>query len=162
MKRVGSLAFLLSVTLATAMSGCQESGWPFAASAPQVVSAAEGMVVSMEVPRRIFRVGEKFVVNVTIRNLLKKQQIAIMADSGAPVYVRLFRHTGLAWDQMKRYPETTTMVMTPWTLAPLEQRSYAVQLTVEPDWPTYEPLRLTAEVNGEKKIKAFATIEVVD
>lgn len=119
----------------------------------------DGLSVSVEIPKRNFNTGETFVATVTAENRTK-MPIEIIARTGAPVYLRLWRHTGLTWQEVKRYPEAATMVMSPWTLAPGDRRVFVRQLLVEPDWPTAELLRLTAELNGRDEVAPALVIEI--
>lgn len=119
----------------------------------------DGLEVSLDVPKRNFKPGETFRVKLTARNTTK-DPMRILATTGAPVYVRIWRHTGLGWEEVKRYPRAATMVMSPWTLEPHSVRSFVMQLTVEPDWPTAEALRITAELNGRREAAPGVTIEV--
>ena len=102
--------------------------------------------------------GEQLHVEVTARNLTKKP-ITINARSGAPVYVRIWQDAGR--DEVERYPRTEMMVARPWTLAPRAERSFVLSIPVEPNWPTGEILRVTAELNGRGDLTPSVHIEVL-
>ena len=119
----------------------------------------DGFSVSLDIPARTLTRGESFSVTVTATNSTKRP-MQIVSTSGTPVYVRISRHTGLVWEVVKTYPEASTMIMNPWTLDRESSRSFVMQLTVEPDWPRGEPLRLTAEINGRSEIAPGITVEV--
>ena len=142
------------------LGGCMgPAGGP--AQNSRVINSVEsdGLVVTIELPKRVFAVGEEFAVGVTARNITSRP-IIINSASGAPIYARLLRHTGLNWEQVKRYPKTETMLMNAWRIEPGSQRSFVLTLTVEPDWPTGELLRLTAEVNGISDLSAGVALQI--
>ena len=64
------------------------------------------------------------------------------------------------WEEVKRYPQAETTTMNPWTLEANSHRTFEMQLTVQPDWPTGEPLRMTAELNGRKDVSPSLTLTV--
>lgn len=121
---------------------------------------AGGLAVRIEAPKTTFLRGEEFKVAVVARNTTQKP-MRIDAVTGAPVYLRIWRYTGLGWEQVKRYPQVATMVMNPWTLEPRSERRFELNLVVEPDWPTNEALRLTAELNGRGDVVPGILIAVV-
>ena len=41
-------------------------------------------------------------------------------------------------------------------------RTFVIPLTVPPDWPTHEPLRLTAELNGVDDLATGLLVKVDD
>ena len=151
--RISAACLLLTTAM---LVGCAGSG---ADLRPVNTVEVDGLSVSVEILKRDFNIGETFVATVTAENRTK-MPIEIIARTGAPVYMRLWRHTGLTWQEVKRYPEAATMVMSPWTLAPGDRRVFARQLVVEPDWPTAELLRLTAELNGRDEVAPALVIEV--
>jgi len=117
------------------------------AAAPANAVTAGNLRVSVELPRRDFVVGESFSVTVTAVNL-GQSAITIPAESRAQVFVDISRRTPLGWEELLRYPPAPAVVMCPWTLGPGQQRSFTLNLTVEPHWPTNELLYLSAELNG--------------
>jgi len=119
----------------------------------------DGLKVTIKVPKRSFVTGEQFRVLITACNTTR-HPIRIPAAGGAPVYVRIWRHTGLSWEEVKRYPEAATTIMTPWTLPAGQKWTRIMNLTVEPDWPTGELLRVTAELNGREDASPALTVEV--
>lgn len=126
---------------------------------PVSSDSADGLTVQLEVAGDQLTTGERFDVKVTAINL-SNAPITIPSRSGALVYVRLFRHTGLYWQEVKRYPQAETTIMSPWTLQANSRRTFEMQLTVEPDWPTGEPLLMTAELNGRKDVAPSLTLNV--
>jgi len=129
---------------ALALSGCADRA---GIEVDKATVESAGLSVSMEMPKSSFVVGESFALAVTAENKTLRP-IPVYPDSGAPVYVRVWRHTGITWRQVKRYPPTAVVVMKRWELSPGGRRRFTMKLTVEPDWPTGEPLKLTAELNG--------------
>ncbi|HAU38714.1 MAG TPA: hypothetical protein DCX07_13485 [Phycisphaerales bacterium] len=132
------------VTLAALAGGCKPKEMT---SRAINTMTADGLEVSIELPKRDFRSGESFNVIVTARNI-SGGPLAIEASSAAPVWLRLHRHGAIGYDEIRRYPEAVAMVLSTWTLAPKQARTFTYRLTVEPDWPRHELLHLTAEVNG--------------
>jgi len=154
---MGITKFLLLPLTAFVLGGCG-SHEPVDVSPPNSVEI-DGLKVTIKVPKRSFVTGERFQVLITADNTTR-HPIRIPAASGAPVYVRIWRHTGLSWEEVKRYPEAATTIMTPWTLQPHQQWTRIMNLTVEPDWPTDELLRITAELNGREDASPALTVEV--
>ena len=126
---------------------------------PTNVTEIDGLAVSLNIPSRLLTMRERFVLTVTAHNRTR-QPMQIEAETGAPVYVRIFRHTGLVWEEIKRYPTSTTMIMSFWTLQPGAKRSFMMDMTVEPDWPVGEPLRITVELNGRAEVSPGVVVEV--
>ena len=120
---------------------------------------SDGLAVGIELPKREFLTGEVFETTVYAVNKTR-EPIAIEATTGAQVYLRIWRKTVVGWDEVKRYPQAAVLVMTPWQVAPRETRRFTMRLTVEPDWPTHEPLRITAELNGRPAISPGMIIRV--
>ena len=104
--------------------------------------------------------GETMHVTVTVKNLTDAP-VEITANTSAPVYLSVWRETGVGWETARRYPEMAAMVMTPWTLRPGAQRQFDYDLRVEPDWPTHEMLLLQAELNGRRELAPSVMFEVV-
>lgn len=150
-----SVSLLLLVVAAT-MPGCRRGEM---ASVLRNSVEADGLVVSIELPKRSFTVGERSEVVVTATNTTGKA-MTIFASSGAPVYLHIWRHTGLSWEKVKRYPRTATMVMTPWRIEGRGERRFVMPLTVEPDWPTGEILKISAELNGRPEASPQLTFQV--
>lgn len=147
---------LLALLVVAGAGGCASVG-------PQPIGNTveiDGLAVTVEVPKRQLQVGQQFRVLVTVENRTK-EAMRIPAASGAPYYIRIWRHTGLAWEEVKRYPEAVTMIMSPWTLEGKSTRTFAPILTVAPDWPTNELLRITAELNGREQASPGVNVEVL-
>jgi hypothetical protein len=155
MKNVAIVAMLVA---AGTLVGC-EPAEPKTQSDRINAAEVDGLEVTLEVPRKQYSPGEKMNLTVVARNTTERD-MRIEANTGAPVYVRVWRHTGLGWTQVHRYPEMTTMVMNPWTLDAESRRTFPMNITVEPDWPTGERLRLTAELNGRAKAQPEVMIHV--
>ena len=119
----------------------------------------DGLSVSIELPGRTFTVGEQFKVVLTAYNTTNKP-MEILADNGSLIYVRIWRRTGEVWEDVKTYPTATIDVKSPWTLDPHTTRSFTMELTVEPDWPRGEILRVTGELNGRTEVSPGLTVEV--
>lgn len=137
------------------LAGCEAPKPPPAACPGIDNSGCDGpLTVTLKTAQRNVVRGDTLCVNVVISNTDKKECVAITATTGAPVYVKLYRKTAVGWEEVHRYPENAAQIVTTWTLGPLESRSFPMNLKVEPDWPTNEPLRLEVVVNGRPKLTA--------
>lgn len=148
----------LSVSLG-AVAGCRPGR---ALPLQQDIVAQEtkaALMVELRLPRRNLVRGETLPVTVVARNLTK-EEIVIPAETGALVYVTLWRRTEAGWEQVKRYPQMSAQVLSHWRLPPKSSQNFPLKLPVAPDWPTGEPLRITAELNGRPEIKAGGIIQV--
>ena len=148
--------WVLGVVGMTVMGGCAGEEIDIR---PINTAEIDGLAVSLEVSKRTFDPGETFTVTVIAQNRTQRA-MRIVAASGALVHMRIWRHTGLGWEEVKRYPQAATTALTPWTLKGNSARRFALQLTVQPDWPTGELLRLTGELNGKAEASPGITIEV--
>lgn len=150
---------LLLLMLSLAAAGCflRKAEPP-----PQGIVAEQtedGLKVELRVPQRDLVRGQTVPVTVIASNLTGKE-IVVPASSGALVYVSIWRSTATGWEQVKRYPETAAELASPWRLAGKSSHTFPVNLPVAPDWPTGEPLRITAELNGRPGIAPGGIIEV--
>ena len=127
---------------------------------PPNAAALGGLVVTIEVSKEVVVRGDQVKVTVLARNDTD-EPMRIVARTGAPVYVRVWRKTFLGWEPVKRYPEAATMVMNPWTLAAESERKFELNLPVDPDWPSNESIRLTAELNGREEVSPGVIIEAI-
>lgn len=152
--RTHLLGQALLVTLM--LIGCNGAEVPLGSDSAE----AAGLMVRIQAPKTTFLTGEEFKVVVVARNTTHKP-MRIDATTGAPVYLRIWRHTGLGWQQVRRYPQVATMVMNPWTLKPRSERRFELNLVVEPDWPTNEALLLTAELNARGDVVPSIFIGIV-
>ena len=67
----------------------------------------------------------------------------------------------MGWDCIKEYPLTSTIVSRPWKLTGKRARVFRPELTVEPDWPTHELLKIQAHINGREDLAPTVCIEVL-
>ncbi len=150
---------ILAAAAALAASGCQEPA-PLPAAPAGVANSAsnQGLTVELRAPTRQVVWGQTLTVEIVARNTTA-EDIVIDADTGAEVYLRLWRLTTGGWEQVKRYPATPVMVAWRWTLPPGGSRSFQRVLQVERDWPTGEALRLTVELNGRPDVAPGAVVE---
>jgi len=111
---------------------------------------ADGLKVQIQLPGRQFQTGQMLRVNITAINTTKKP-IEIHSPTGAPVLVRVLRHTMLAAEQVRVYPRSATANILSWTLPAGQCRNFALRVPIEPDWPVEEVLHVTAELNGYGK-----------
>ena len=152
------------IVLGAVLAGCYEPVEPTAPIPPDTrtaTAAGDDLIVTLGLPKTTFETGERFRVSILAANQTD-QRLRIQADSGAPYFVSLWRYTGTGWDKIKRYPVTPQMVLSEWYLAPFGTRRFAPMVTVEPDWPTRELLRLQVELNGRPDVAPWVSIEVVN
>jgi len=138
-------------------SGCVGQG--DVASSPFSVAGQKDLKLTLRMPWRTVAIGERIEVVVTAENT-SDEPIELVSRSGASVHLRIWRYTGLAWQQVKRYPEATTMVTTVWSIDPGSQRRFVIPITVEPDWPTGEVVAMTAELDGRPDVVPRLTFHV--
>jgi len=91
--------------------------------------------------------GQAIDAMVTITNLTDRP-VRIDSPTSVRLYVYIWRYTEAGWTKILRYPQSELHVVTPWGIAPDASVGMTLPLVIEPNWPTYETLRLTAAVNG--------------
>lgn len=161
-RHVQSSTALVLCLLAVGLAGCPPRRLPPGGAPPPPAAASVvsgGLSVGIVVPTRHLAAGDEFEVRLVARNV-SGAPIRIKAPSSTPIIVKLWRHTGVGWEEVKRYPRTDMMVMKIWTLAPGRERAFALRLRVEPDWPTGELLRITGELNGRPDAVPGVTLDV--
>lgn len=126
---------------------------------PATSPAKEHLAARLELPGRRFAVGDQFKIRFIVSNP-SSRTIKIPAGPGAPIKVRIWRRTGTQWDEIKIYPLAAELTTRPWQLAPGAKRSFEMLLTVEPDWPTQDPVAVVAELNGRPGLQAMGIIKV--
>ena len=145
----------LAIALAV-VAGCERN----VAHQRQVLAArAEDIRLTLSLSTTALAAGQDVRVIATAVNNTRRP-LEITASTSALVIVRLWRQTPSGWTQVREYPETALQVLHPWTLAPGEQREFEWTLTVEPNWPPNEPLRMTAELNGHPARSAPVALRV--
>jgi hypothetical protein len=155
MKRFAITAALLSVALAAGCNGGDMAN----VDAIHNTATADGLAVTLKVPERKAHWGQELPVRVVAENTTGGD-IRINATSAALVKVHVWERVGEGWDMVKTYPEAAAMVMSPWTLEAGQTREFPLTIPVERSWPTGEPVRLTAELNGWAKATPGGVIEV--
>jgi hypothetical protein len=153
-----TLTTMLAMLLLTAAAGCQPAR-PAADEGFTVGAVNQGLLLGVNLPGRYFARGDTVPLTLLARNVTDRDMV-IHADSGALVYVRLARHTSMAWQEVKRFPAAAVTVARDWKLPAGGSHKFVMNLDVTPDWPTGEPLRLTAELNGRDDVQPAALIEV--
>jgi hypothetical protein len=152
-----TLAPALALTLSAALAGCPRGG---PADGTGARAVGDGLAVELHAEPNVVLPGERLHVVLTAENV-SPRPLRIQAPSGSPYFLRLWRHTGVDWEHLKRYPQADVQMLTPWTLPAGASRRFDVSLPVEPDWPRGEALRLTGEVNGREDVRAALTIRVL-
>lgn len=153
---------LLTCLLAAALAGCPPqagSGRPGLSPVASASAVSGGLSVGVVIPARNLAVGDEFQVKVIAENVAGGT-IDIKAPSSTPIIVKLWRHTGVGWEEVNRYPRNDMMVMKIWSLAPRGRRTFSLRLRVGRDWPTGELLRITGELNGRPDAVAGVTLDV--
>jgi len=153
-----TLTLLPIAGLLLASAGCPPPGSTPGGPTAHTASA-KGLVVEMILPRHSFYRGQIIPIRVVARNTTGRDMV-IEADSGALVYIAVWRRATGAWERVRRYPEAAVMVVRPWKLQAGQAHTFPMNVKVAPDWPTGELLRLTAELNGRPDVVAEATIDV--
>jgi hypothetical protein len=151
------IAFLSVASLAVLAAGCARPEFETDTTSNFVESG--GLKVHVQLPARYFKTGEKIRVAVTATNTTGKA-ISIHSPTGAPVVVRIFRHTLLTREQVRLYPATATSNILSWTLPAGQSRTFVLVVPVEPDWPVGEILHVSAELNGYGQLAPAVAILV--
>ena len=143
---------------ALAVAGCTRPS-KFDVDKATNMAEAKGLRVCVSLPGRYFRTGDTIRVAVTATNTTGKA-IEIPSPTGAPVVVRIMRHTMLSPEQVRVYPGSATANILSWTLPAGETSTYVLVVPVEPDWPVEEVLHLSAEINGYGRLAPAVAIMV--
>ena len=153
------LCVLLAVTVLP-LIGCKQpdadNGKPAAISQEK---AADGLVVTLEVPSREFVQGETVPVTVRVTNT-SDQPIQIRATSAALVKFTVWQKQVGGLARIKTIPEMAAQVLSPWVLEADSTRTFTRDLEVTKDWPTNEILWLSAELNGREGLMPKVYFEV--
>ena len=139
----------LATLVAMALVGCADRALD--TGPVQRFREANGLKVQIELAGRYLKTGDSLRVSVTATNTTGKP-IVIQSPSGAPVLVRVLRHTGLNREQVRYYPGSATPNILAWTLPARQSRTFVLMVPVEPDWPAEEILHVSAELNGYSHI----------
>jgi hypothetical protein len=152
-----TIATCLSLLMLLVAGGCQ----PQKPVAPVWQDSKQGLTVQLSVPHRAFAQGEVIPVTVTASNTSDKD-MTISANSQAKVVVTVSRETVAGLEEVKRYPATPTMVAAEWRLPAGSAQPFTqtLNVTVSPDWPTYEGLKLAAWLNGRPDVKPAGEIKI--
>jgi hypothetical protein len=122
-------------------------------------ASLNGLTLSVQAPTRSYTTGQTAPLTITALNTTHRD-MTILAPDGALAYVALVRKTRLGPETLKRYPQSSLQVRTPWVLPAGKSREFRMEMTIGPDWPTGEPLSLRAELNGVPGLQAGLTIIV--
>lgn len=152
-----TLACLVSLLLLAAC-GCAKKP-VIEGLAPVNALEADGLRVQIELPRRELTTGETLPVTVTVTNTTG-QPIRIDSPTGAPVIIRVRRHTSLYSEEVKRYPQSATANILSWVRPARQSRTFVLMVPVEPDWPVEEILHVSAELNGYAKVAPGIAVTV--
>jgi len=152
---------LLAIALLVGGAGCSPPGpVPDAAPGRQMhVVSKDGLTVELILPGYSFYRGQELPIKVVAVNSGEYEAV-FRADSGAPAYVTLWRRRTLGWEKFNRFPEAVVLLPRTWALPPGQSRSFQMNLWVGPDWPTHDPLKLTAQLNGLPGVAPSAMIDV--
>lgn len=122
-------------------------------------ASAGALVLTLQLPRGELTVGETLDMTLIAHNVTRGP-IWLTAPRHTHWVLRVWRHTGLAWEEVKRYPPTPMNVQLPWILGGQKTRTFHARIPVEPDWPTAETLRITAELGGEPGVVPKLSVTV--
>ncbi|MBN1553602.1 MAG: hypothetical protein JXA11_02570 [Phycisphaerae bacterium] len=162
MKR--TIPWILPTVLVVLASGCGEQRIypsPPSSVSQAAVASAEGkdLAVTLRLPKSQFAPGEEVPITILATNR-GRDGLRFSASNSAPYQIRLEKYTPLGWEVVKTYPEASAIVLAEWVLQPGEKRTIGTKLLVEPDWPTYENLRLRVNLPGRTDVAPFVQIEV--
>ncbi len=121
--------------------------------------AADGLVVTLEVPSREFTQGQTVPITVRATNT-SDQPIQIQATSAALVQFTVWQKQVGGLTRVKTLPEMAAQVLSPWVLEADSTRTFTRELEVTKDWPTHEILWLSAELNGRADLTPKVYFEV--
>ncbi len=153
---------LLTVLLAgacLASGGCFWRGRPTPAEGTSIRTVGPFRVV-LAVPAGAYEPGDSFTVTVTTTNV-SDEPVVVHRWGSVAYYLTVSHNRGTGWEEVHTYPGGTAGVMESWTFRPGQQKSTAIRLTVEPDWPVGELLRLEAHMNGREEVRAAEFVEII-
>ena len=133
---------------------------------PQINSAVKAsaensdLIVSIRLPKSRFVIGEDVPITIVATNR-SKGGLRFSNSTSAPYRIHLEKTTPLGWTTVKTYPEAAAMVLVEWSIPPGQHRTIHTTLIAERDWPTYENLRLRANLPGRPDVAPFVYLEVV-
>jgi hypothetical protein len=154
------LAACLTALTAAMACGCADKAKVNAADArPCNAKGADGLELRFCLERRDLFTGETIPVTVTAINVTK-EPLRIDSPSGAPVLIRVIRHTSLYSEEVKSYPQSATTNLLSWVLPAGGSRTFTLAVPVEPDWPVEEILHLTGELNGYPNVSPGLAVMV--
>jgi hypothetical protein len=153
-------AALLGCAVLLIPCGCiQWLGGDPTAAGPATVTR-ESLQVSISADRYTVKVGEQVHVTVTARNL-SRTPIQIESATAAPVIVTLWRYDrAKGWVRVRQFPTAPLRRHSRWELGKKEQRTFRIDLPVEPDWPSLTTLKLSAELNGRPDARPHVFVYV--
>ncbi len=154
----------LALPLAMLPAGCGEpsassSTPPAVSDAVFATARAKDLFVQLQLPKSHYVIGEEIPVTIFVMNL-SQDGLKFSSSSGAPYRIRLERATPMGWEVVKEYPLASAMVLVEWSLTQGESRTIETKLPVERDWPTYENLRLRANLPNRPNVAPAVHIEV--
>jgi hypothetical protein len=119
----------------------------------------EELTVSIHLPKTRFVSGESLSLTIVATNRSDKG-IRLRGTTTAPYLVRIARLGAVGWRKVRVYPEAAAPVLSEWVIPPGGSRTFKTVLTVEPDWPTYENLRLETHLAGRESVRPFVHFEI--
>ena len=117
------------------------------------------ITVGLKLPRHEFRRGDEFTVKVVTVNT--SDEALTLRRYGEPKYfIQIARNEGLGWETVKTYPTGAADLLREWSIPAGHADVYQTTLIVEPDWPTGETLRISAEMNRHPEVRVADFIRV--
>ncbi len=143
--------------LAACVAGCSQHG---PAEIPGTEVASGPLLASIATDRRSAEVGQSVRVTLIVRNT-SGDPIPVEAASTAPMFVSVWRYVAAeGWLRIKEYPEAVIARRQAWVLEGREEKSFSMTVPVEPDWPTRQLIKLTAELNGRTDARPYVLMEI--
>ena len=150
-------AWVYGVVLAVCVAGCGRGG-NVVILGREIASGP--LSASITTDRRTAAVSESVRVTLTVRNT-SREPIPIEAASTAPMFVSVWRYVAAeGWLRVKEYPEAVIARRRAWVLEGREEKTFSMTVPVEPDWPTRQLIKLTAELNGRTDARPYILLEI--
>lgn len=112
------------------------------------------------VDRRTAHLGQTIGVTLTVRNT-SRDPIPVESRTAAPMIVTVWNYDSeKRWRRVKEYPQVSIFQRTLWVLSGKEERTFAMKVPVEPDWPARQLVKLTAELNGRTDARPYVLVEI--
>jgi len=152
-----TVRLLILVVAGLTLTGCEGGlfGPDRSAEAP---ARTDQVFLTIEMPARV-TVGQPVDVDVLVTNPTE-EPFHVVSPTGALVVLKLKRLEPIGWVPVRQFPDMALQALRPWTIDPGQTRPFSFNLTVEPDWPANEALRMVATLNGTQIVSDPASVWV--